>query len=346
MKAKAAILIELKVPLLIDEISVPDPVEGQVLVKIRYSGLCGSQLGEIDGAKGPDNFLPHLLGHEGAGIVLKTGAGVRTVKEGDPVVLHWRKGFGLESKPPIYQWRGKALNAGWVTTFNELAVVSENRVTRIPQDFDLKLASLLGCAVITGLGIVANDAKVKSGESVVVFGAGGMGLNVIQAARIAGASPIVVIDLLDHKLALAKTFGADIVVNSRNEDARQVVARALPKGADVVVDNTGLSSVIELAYELTAPQGRTILVGVPKAGSRVSIDTMPLHFGKVLTGSHGGQAEPGRDIPHCLGLFAQGKLKLKEMITDTFTLEGINAAVEGLRAGKIAGRALIEISKP
>ena len=344
MKAKAAILTQLKEPLLVEDIEVPDPGQNQVLVKVRYSGLCGSQIGEIDGAKGPDKFLPHLLGHEGAGVVLKTGAGVQTVKEGDHVVLHWRKGLGLESKPPVYQWRGKALNAGWVTTFNELAVVSENRVTRIPNDFDLKLASLLGCAVITGLGIVANDAKVKSGESVVVFGAGGMGLNVIQAAKVAGASPIVVVDLLDSKLALAKTFGADVVVNSRNEDAREAVARALPKGADVVVDNTGLSPVIELAYELTAPQGRTILVGVPKAGSRVSIDTMPLHFGKILTGSHGGQAEPGRDIPHCLDLFARGKLKLQEMITDTFTLNDINAAVDGLRSGKIAGRALIEIS--
>ena len=346
MKAKAAILTRLKEPLVVDEVDVPEPAFGQVLVKIRYSGLCGSQLGEIDGAKGPDRFLPHLLGHEGSGVILKAGPGVKTLKEGDHVVLHWRKGAGLESQTPAYQWKGAALNAGWVTTFNELAVVSENRATAIPKDFDLRLASLLGCAVITGMGIVANDAAVKPGESVVVFGAGGVGLNVIQAAALAGAAPIAAIDITDGKLALAKEFGATHVINSRTESAREAVLRAVgAKGANVVIDNTGVGEVIELSYELTHAQGRTILVGVPKNGERVSIDTLPLHFGKILTGSHGGEAEPALDIPHCLRLFAAGKLKLGEMITDTFSLDRINDAVASLRSGKIAGRAVIEISK-
>ena len=132
--------------------------------RIEYSGICGSQLGEIDGAKGEDKFLPHLLGHEGSGAVVATGPGVRHVKEGDTVVLHWRKAHGIEATPPRYSWRGKPLNAGWVTTFNQYAIVAENRVTRIDPHCDLKVAALYGCAVTTGFGVVVNNAKVKLGE--------------------------------------------------------------------------------------------------------------------------------------------------------------------------------------
>jgi len=178
---KAAILNDLKRPLIIDDVMLPDELKfGQVLVKVSYSGICGSQIGEIEGVKGKDSYIPHLLGHEGAGIVIETGEGVKCVEPGDHVVLHWRKGRGIDAVPPLYEWQGNVLNAGYVTTFNEFAIVSENRVTPIPEDFDLKLAPLFGCAVTTGLGVVTNNAKLTIGESLVVFGAGGIGLNVIQ----------------------------------------------------------------------------------------------------------------------------------------------------------------------
>src|SRR5271166_566894 len=144
MKSLAAILVQQKAPLVLEEIEVTQPAMGQVLVKILASGICGSQIGEIDGVKGPDRFLPHLLGHEGTGVVLAVGEGVRTVKPDDKVVLHWRKGSGLESTTPIYQSTLGPVNAGWVTTFNELAIVSENRVTTIPRDFDAEVAALFG----------------------------------------------------------------------------------------------------------------------------------------------------------------------------------------------------------
>lgn len=342
---KAAILARLKKPLIVDDVDIPDAGHGQVLVKIRYSGVCGSQLGEIEGVKGKDDYLPHLLGHEGSGIVQEIGPGVTRVKEGDAVVLHWRQGEGLQSKPPIYNWKGKTLNAGWVTTFNEYALVSENRLTAIPKNFDPAAAALLGCAVTTGLGIINNDAKVKNGESVVIFGAGGVGLCAIQGAVLAGAFPIVAVDLFDNKLALAKKFGATHVINSRDGKARQsVLAVVGEKGADVVIDNTGNVGVIELSYELTQPKGRAILVGVPPAGAKVSIDTMPLHFGKILTGSHGGGANPSEDIPRCVKLVEAGRLKLDGMITDRFALKDVNQALEALRSGKAAGRVLIEVA--
>ena len=172
---KAAVLTELKAPLVIAEVKMPETlVTGQVLVKIHFSGICGSQLGEIDGAKGEDKFLPHLLGHEASGTVLDIGPGVKHVKNGDKVVLHWRKGPGIESETPHFAWGGRKVNAGWITTFNEYAIVSENRVTAIPADSDMEVAALFGCAVTTAMGVINNDAQVKIGQSVVVFGVGGV----------------------------------------------------------------------------------------------------------------------------------------------------------------------------
>ena len=218
---QAAILAAQRQPLVVDEVSLPERLEfGQVLVRVVYSGICGAQLNEIDGTKGPDPYLPHLLGHEGSGVVLEAGPGVKTVPAGQRVVMHWRKGRGIEAPTPRYRWRGQSLNAGWVTTFNQYAIVSENRVTPIPDGLELDVAPLLGCAVTSGLGVITNNARVRIGESVVVFGAGGVGLNVIQGAVLAGAHPIVAVDLYDAKLEFARKFGATHTINSRQTNAR------------------------------------------------------------------------------------------------------------------------------
>ena len=342
---QAAILVAQKQPLEVAQVILPEQLAyGQVLVRICYSGICGSQIGEIDGVKGPDRYLPHLLGHEGSGIVVEVGPGVKTIGPDDHVVLHWMKGQGIESEPPVYEWRGKRLNAGWVTTFNEYAVVSENRVTVIPKEFDLEVATLLGCAVTTGLGVINNNAAVKIGESVVVFGAGGVGLNVIQGAAMVSAHPIIAVDLFDSKLELAAQFGATHLINSRQVDPKNEILNIVGRaGADVVVDNTGHVGIIELAYELTHSYGRTILVGVPRKGNNISIYSLPLHLGKVLTGSHGGETRPSEDIPRYVRLYQAGKLKLKELMTNRFALGDINLAIEKMRAGQIAGRCLIEM---
>ena len=167
---KSAILVESKKPLIITDIDLPKSLNyGQVLVKVCYSGICGAQINEIDAVKGPDKYLPHLLGHEGSGIVEKTGEGSNYCEKGDHVVLHWRKSQGLQSQTPKYSWKGKNVNAGWVTTFNEKAIISENRLTSIPKEFDLKTTALFGCAITSGFGAVNNDAKVKIGQSVVIL---------------------------------------------------------------------------------------------------------------------------------------------------------------------------------
>ena len=314
---------------------------------IHISGICGSQIGEIEGVKGKDHYLPHLLGHEGAGEVIAVGLGVSHVKPTDHVVLHWMPGAGIESKPPVYSWKGKALNAGWVTTFNEYAIVSENRLTVIPKDFDLKIASLLGCAVTTGLGVINNKAQLQIGQSILVLGAGGVGLNIIQGAAMVSANPIIAVDLFDKKLVLARKLGATNVINAKKQNITDVVRQIVGNnGSDVVVDNTGNPRVIEQGYQLTAAKGRMILVGVPPQGKEVSLHTLPLHFGKTLTGTKGGECKPCADIPRYIRLCKAGKLDLKHLVTDEFSLLHLNKAVEKMQQGKIAGRCVINMTKP
>lgn len=343
---KAAILVGLHEPLAVFEVELPEDLSfGQVLVKVHYSGICGAQINEMEGAKGPDKFLPHLLGHEGSGTVLDLGPGVKTVKKGDYVVMHWRPSDGLQSETPVYRWDGQIVNAGWVTTFNEYAVVSENRLTVIPQDFDLKLATLFGCAVTTAMGVINNDARVKVGQSVVVFGVGGVGLNIVQAADMVSAHPVIGIDLYDSKVEMAKRFGATHYFNSNNTadleaEIRKIVGQ---DGADVAIDTTGNARVIELAYELTHRDGKTILVGVPRKGDNISIYSLPLHFDKVLTGSHGGNAEPHIEIPRYIRLWKAGKLRLDGLITHEFSLDEINEAIKMIRGGKVS-RCVISMS--
>ena len=311
---------------------------------MAVSGICGAQLNEIQGIKGEDKFLPHLLGHEGGGVVLETGPGVTQVKAGDHVVMHWRKGAGIQSRTPQYRWNGRTVNAGWVTTFNERAVVSENRLTRIDEDVPFEIAALLGCAVTTGLGLVNNLARLKIGQSIAVLGCGGVGLNVVQGAAMVSADPIIAIDILDHKLDMARSFGATHLINTTRADLRDevrgIVGRA---GVDVFVENTGLVKLIEAAYELTGPKGRTILVGVPRHDEDITIHSLPLHFGKVLTGCEGGDTEPQADIPRYLKLYAKGKLDLARLITHRYSLSGINRALDEVRAGQV-GRCAVTMS--
>jgi len=340
---KAAILVEQNAPLVVADLDIPQLSVGQVLVKIAYTGICGKQLEEISGKRGEDQFLPHLLGHEGAGIVLDVGPGVRKVKSGDHVVLHWMKGSGIDSAPPRFLWNGAAVSAGWVTTFSEYTVASENRLTPIAADLKLDVASLLGCAVTTGLGIVFNDANLKPGQSIAVFGVGGVGLNVIQGAALVNAYPIMAIDLYDHKLEQARRFGATHTENAgRNASQAFLKEFTHGRGFDVTIDTTGSADVFQMAYNLTSGTGKVILAGVLHHQKRITIDAFPLHFGRRIIGAHGGGTQPDLDISRYLELYKQGKLKLDEQITHRYPLDNINEALDTVRRGE-AGRCLISM---
>ena len=342
---KAAVLVMTNQPLVVAELQMPDLLSyGQVHVNLHYSGICGAQINEIEGAKGPDKFLPHLLGHEGSGVVQRVGPGVKTVEPGDHVVLHWRPSDGIQAEPAKYSWGGETVNAGWVTTFNDEAIISENRLTVIPKDFDLSLAPLFGCAVTTAVGVINNDAQLKIGQSIVIFGVGGVGLNIAQAAQMVSGNPIIGVDIVDSKLQHAQNWGVNYGFNSATTpDLKERVLKLVGRGgADVVVDTTGRPRVIELAYDLTHADGRTILVGVPRKGDNVNIYTLPLHFNKILTGSHGGSAVPHVEIPRLISLVNQGRMKLEGQFTHEFTLTKINDAFAALRSGA-AGRVLIKM---
>lgn len=342
-KAKAAILAHSRKPLIVDEIEFPGELGvGQALVKVLHTSICGAQINEIEAVKGPDKFLPHLLGHEASALVVETGPGVSHVKPGDTVVLHWRPSQGIQCQPPSYRWRGEKLNGGWVTTFNEYAIVSENRMTTIPADTDLKVAPLFGCAVTTAAGVITNNAKVKLGKSVVVFGTGGVGLPIVQFASLAGANPVIAVDVLENKLTMARERGATHTIKpgAGVDVAAQVRAIVGAKGPDKVVETTGAKAVIELAYDLTNPDGTCVLVGVPS--EKVTIYTLPIHFNKVLTGSHGGESVPHVDIPRILRLVRASRISFDGIITHEFPLDRINEALDTVRSGA-AGRVLLNV---
>jgi S-(hydroxymethyl)glutathione dehydrogenase/alcohol dehydrogenase len=349
MRFRAAVLAEQRSPLVLDELETPELRFGQVLVKIRCTGICGAQLNEIDGAKGPDGFLPHLLGHEATATVVEVGEGVTTVSAGDTVVCHWRKGTGHQAPTPVFESEtfGR-VNAGWVTTFGEYSVVSENRVTPIPAGFDPELGALMGCALTTAAGVLNNDARLSIGESLAVIGSGGVGLPLVRFASLIAANPIIAIDLHDHKLELARTYGATHTINASDEDMVAAIREVVgPEGVDVTIENTGVADVIESAYDVTSAGGRVVLVGVPtKSARKPSFDTLPLHFDKVLTGSEGGGSAPARDIPRLVRLVEAGKVSFDGLVSRRYQLDEINDAIDDLRSGALAGRGVVTFDQP
>ena len=342
MKIKAAILVQQKKPLVLDEIEFKDVLTfGQVLVRLKHSGICGSQIGEIYGAKGEDKYLPHLLGHEGLGVVLDIGPGVTKVKQNDQVVLHWRKSSGLESTPPKYYLGNKIINAGWITTFNNYAIISENRLTPIKNQHNSKVLSLFGCAITTGFGAIENNAKTKIGQSVFIFGAGGVGLNMIQAANILNCYPIIACDLFNNRLELAKKVGATHIFNTKKINLKELEKKLPLSNYDVFIDNTGNPDIISFGYKIIKQQGKLILVGVPNIDHDIKIHSLPLHFGKEIIGSHGGNTIPHDDIPRLSNLLKNKNINFNEIITEEYSLDNINTAIQRMMNGNMAGRCII-----
>ena len=334
---KAAVLEKINAPLAIREVIPTDLKVGQVLVKVLASGLCGAQLHEIRGHKGNAKFLPHLMGHEGCGIVKEIGPGVTTVEEGDKVVMHWRPGSGIESEFPQYILDDKTISSGKCTTLSEESIVSENRVTKVPSDTPPVLAAMLGCSLTTALGIIDNECDLKFGESVAVIGCGGVGLNLIQAAKMRSAFPIYGVDVNDKMFELSIDMGADVFSRDMSNVSK----------VDVILDTTGNCSVITKAFDLLAPSGRLIMVGQPQPDANLNI-LNPLSFfdgqGKSVRASQGGRTKPEIDIPRYVALANKGILDYETLHTDTFTLDEINEAFDLLKSGN-AGRIIIKIGE-
>jgi S-(hydroxymethyl)glutathione dehydrogenase / alcohol dehydrogenase len=335
---RAAVLEQLNAPLTIADIEPGTVGTGQALVKVLVSGICGSQLQEIAGNKGNAKFLPHLLGHEGCGIVESVGPGVTTVKKGDKVVMHWRKGDGIEADFPVYSFNGKPMRSGKVTTFNQYAIVSENRITTVPADTPDDFCALLGCGLSTALGTIINEAKVRAGESVLVVGLGGLGASLVRAASLVGATPIIAVDIHETKRAAAAALGTDLFINAAAEDVPAAIRASLGSATvDVIIETSGNPKSVANTLPLLGSGGRYILVGQPRPGESVEIANAHHLFdgeGKTITATQGGRFSPSRDIPQYVRLAKAGRLRFDDLITHRTTLDGVNDAIALMRAGR------------
>jgi S-(hydroxymethyl)glutathione dehydrogenase/alcohol dehydrogenase len=357
-KSKAVLCRELNKPVVVEEISVESPKRGEVMVKIAACGVCHSDLSATNGtiALPP----PLVLGHEAAGEVVEVGEGVGTLAAGDKVVSNWvymcgKCRFCSIGRPVLCTEQGKALTTlpdGTLRTRDakgnpvnifsgcgvmaEYATVHADNLVKIDPKVPLDRAALVGCAVTTGVGAVFNTAKVSPGSSVAVFGCGGVGLNVIQGARIAGAGRIVAIDTRQDKLDMAKRFGAtDVILGT--EDPVKTLKKLTGGGPDYAFECVGSGELAATAYKAIRRGGLAVVVGVAKPGDSTSVRTMTLPFEeKTLTGSYFGSCVPRIDFPRMLALYMGGQLKLDELITKRYSVEEAPQAFSDLESGKNA----------
>lgn len=334
---KASVLKKLKKPLDIIELKFPKVFYGQVMVKIYYSGVCRSQLMEKEGFRGKDKWLPHLLGHEGSGIVIKVGKGVKKVKNGDQVILTWIKSNGISARNPEYLTKAnRKINAGKITTFSNYAVVSEDRIIKKPKLMSLKYAPLFGCAIPTGAGIVLNQIKPKQKDVVIVLGLGGVGLSSIMALKALRIKKIIAIDKNKIKLKLAKEIGATNTIQITEKNVKNKNSKLFHKlNADYCIESAGLTSTIELGFSLINKSGKLIFASHPAANKKIKLSPHDLISGKKIEGSWGGSCNPEKDIPKIFKLFQKKRIKYKRIAKKIYTLGQINKAMSDLDTGKV-----------
>ncbi len=359
MRMRAALSVERGGPIRVEEVELADPREGEVQVKIVASGVCHSCLHAADGSW-THIPLPIVLGDEGAGIVTAVGPGVRSVREGDHVILSWSPACGLchycaigrpvlcERRPARpgtlpdgttgLQWRGGTLyRFGTVASHAEYTTIPESCAIPITREMPLETAALIGCSVMTGVGSVLNTAQVPAGASMAVFGAGGIGLNVVQGGALVSASPIIAVDVLDNKLAYARRLGATHTINASQQDPVAAIRDLTRRGADFTFVAVGNTKAINQAWEALAPGGTCVLIGLPPTDATVTFTALSLQANeKVLRGSRYGSARMRDDFPRMVDLYLSGRLKIDELINRRFTLDETGAAYAALAAGELA----------
>ena len=343
---RAAVLEELGKPLAIRDVAVPDLLPGQVLVKVLFSGVCRSQVMEVRGARGDDPWLPHLLGHEGSGVVIAVGEGVKKVRSGDEVILGWVKGEGLDAPGAKFTRGDQVINSGRVTTFSNYSIVSESRVVRKPAGLAFDEAVLFGCALPTGAGMVLNEISPEPESSVIVLGLGGIGVSALLALKALGVKTIIAIDISEEKLVLAKQLGATHVYDGANTELRQALLDLTAGGADYCVESGGQTATIELGFSLIRKGGGKLLFAShPPEGEVIRLAPHELISGKSISGSWGGGTVPDRDIPRFVEAFRNTGVSLSALLTKHYALEQINEALDDLEDGRVF-RPLIAMTHP
>jgi Zn-dependent alcohol dehydrogenase len=360
---KAAISYETNTPLRVEEVTLDDPQDNEVLVKLVAAGTCHSDLHFMKGDI--PTPTPVVMGHEGAGIVEKVGPGVTTLEPGDHVVLMVAFSCGkcyfcVAGRPTLcvenlpIQMMG-ALPGGGIrlhkgdqqlhhlfglACFAEYAVVHERSVVKVREDAPLEVVCLLGCGTSTGIGAVLNTAGVNAGESIVIYGCGGVGLSAVMAAKLAGAGMIIAVDTLEQKLEMAKELGASHVVNASNEDPQQKTLELTGKGADYAVPCVGNADAIMQAFGSIHSGGTCVVVGLPPISIMLNIAPFELLQGKVLTGTTQGDVRAPIDVPRYVDLYMDGKLPIDKLITTSCGLDEINEAYGALETGEVIRTAI------
>jgi len=351
---KAAVCYEFGKSLTIEELELDPPKKGEVKVHLAATAICHSDLHALRGEGSA--HVPFVAGHEAAGLVEEVGESVSLTKPGDRVVVclmrscgrcfyctlgfpHLCEGdFALNKESRLRNKRGEVVNQGMRTAaFAEYCIVDQSQVVRVPENMPLDRASLLACGVITGLGAVINTAQVETGSSVVVIGTGGVGLNAVQGAALAGAHPIIAIDLLDNKLKAARAFGATHTMNAVEREATEKAVKELTsgRGADYVFVTVGSAAAVAQALSLTRKRGSVIIVGMPAPGATASFQVNPFVRGEQrIIGSFMGSTRVGVSVPRLIDLYQHGRLKLDELITAHYPLERINEAIEAVEKGQ------------
>jgi S-(hydroxymethyl)glutathione dehydrogenase/alcohol dehydrogenase len=358
--AKAALCRSHNSPVVVESVQVDPPKRGEVSVKLGACGVCHSDLSAITGTIALP--LPLVLGHEGAGVVEEVGEGVSGLAKGDHVIFSFiymcgKCRFCVSGRPVLCLEQGKALTTPLEGTprvrdasgaplnifsgcgaMAEYATVSAENLIKIDPKIPLDCAALVGCGVTTGVGAVFNTAKVEPGSSVAVFGCGGVGLSVIQGARIAGADKIIAIDTLEPKLAMAKQFGAtETVLPGKEDDVAKILKKLTGGGPDYAFECVGSGELAGAAYRAIRRGGLAVVVGVAKPSDSTAVRTMTLPFEeKTLTGSYFGSCVPSVDFPRMLSLYMAGKLKLEELITRRYSIAEAPQAFADLQAGRNA----------
>ncbi|MGH2366433.1 MAG: zinc-binding dehydrogenase [Chloroflexota bacterium] len=348
MKTRAAIYVESGQPIVIDDVELPDPGPTQVLVKQFATGVCHSQLHQLHN---PATRTPLLLGHESTGLVTARGSLVTHVKEGDHVMLTFMlRDPHAHVEVPKVKYRGQEILApAGSSTWAEDVIFDQNFVVPLDPEVPTDVTSVIGCAVMTGCGAALNTAGVRAGDSVAVFGVGGVGLCIVQACANANCYPIIAVDLADDKLDYAEKFGATHGVNAARENAVARIRELAAGGADFAFDAIGVPSTMEQLLPAVRPGqrglrpegGTAVLVGVPRGEPKIPM--REIFQAKVYKGSAGGGSRPDRDFPMYVRWYKAGKLPLDLLVTKRYKLEEVNEACAALAQGEILGRAILEL---
>jgi Zn-dependent alcohol dehydrogenase len=359
IKSRAAILVEPNKPLVVDEVEFSDPGPDQVLVKLFASGVCHSQIHTMRRPPRRNQPLPALLGHESTGVVVAKGRDVKHVREGDHVITTWVDRDNSSTDQPLVahalndrpqfaaQWRDLEASHS-AATWAEYALAQERMVVAMPSDLRTDTTAIIGCAVMTGAGAIINTLDARPGQSVALFGAGGIGLCAVSAAAIVDAYPIVVVDIIDEKLEFARRFGATHTVNARRVDAVEAIRDLTGGGADYAIDAIGLPQTqdqilraVKAGYSGLNRGGTALLIGITPPDAKAMLDTSLFVGNRSFTRTSGGDCRPERDFPIFLRWYRDSKLKLDELVTNYYKLDQINSAVDDLEHGRILGRGIL-----